>query len=134
MFTRFVLSLILAAAAIGASPALAAPPPPCPSGAAATTNPQTVSGTIKCLDFERGNALVTLASGPSETTTILVTPGTLIQGNAMLAASNLRGHSNSLVTSGYRSMTDLRPGMPVQVYTTLTNGKLTATILILQRP
>jgi hypothetical protein len=133
MFTRFVLCLILVAAA-GASPALAGTPPPCPSGATATTNPGTVSGTIKCLDFDRGNALVTVASGPNEMTTLIVTPGTLIQGNGMLASSNLRGRSNSIVSSGYRSMTDLRSGMPVQVYTTLTNGKLTATILILQRP
>jgi hypothetical protein len=133
MFTRFVLSLILVTAAAGAAPALAGPPP-CPSGAAATTNPQTVSGTIKCVDFERGNALVTVASGPNDVTTLIVTPGTLIQGNAMLSGSNLRGRSNSIVSSGYRSMTDLRAGIPVQVYTTLTNGKLTATILILQRP
>src|SRR5471032_1289376 len=135
MFTRLVLCFVLTGAAIGALPAAAATPAPapCSSAPAATTNPGTLTGTIKCLDFERGNALITIVSGQNEMTTILVTPGTLLQANGTLPASTLRGRSNSVIGSGYRSITDLRAGMPVQAYTTLSSGKLTATILIMPR-
>jgi len=130
MFARLMVWMVLAGASLCVAPAAAGTPTPCPSPPATTTNPGTLSGTIKCLDFQRGNAIITVA-GQNETTTVLVTPGTLIQGG--VALTGLHAKPGGMLTSGYRGMTDLRAGLPVQVYTTLTGGKLTATILILQK-
>jgi hypothetical protein len=130
MFARLMVCLVLVVGTLGVVPAPPAAPAPCPTAAAVTTNPGVLNGTIKCLDFQRGNAIVTVG-GQNEMTTVLVTPGTLIQGG--LALTGLHAKPGGMLTSGYRGMTDLRAGLPVQVYTTLAGGRLTATILILQK-
>src|SRR5471030_3152477 len=106
MFARLMVGLVLTGTVLGVAPAASATPVPCPTATAPATNPGSVSGTIKCLDFQRGNAIVTVGGGQTETTTILVTPGTLIQGG--LALTGLHAKPGAMLTSGYRGMTDLR--------------------------
>lgn len=104
--------------------------------AAATTSPQaaagTVTGTIRSVDFRQSNALVTVTSG-NTTTDVLVTPGTLIQAGATAPRASFVGGRSHEPMNGYRTMTDLRPGAQVQIYTTQSAGKLTASIVILQK-
>lgn len=109
----------------------AATPSPQPSNRAHTA--VTVVGTIRTVQFRQSNALVTVTNG-GNTTEVLVTPGTLIQAGASSAPrANFIGGGSQRLVNGYRTMTDLKPGTPVQIYTTQSAGKLTASILILQK-
>ena len=108
------LCLILAAA-----PALAAP---CAALPAPATNPGTIAGTIKCVNADPANQFFNIASG-DKTVTVFVPQGTLVQ-----PAGKSDGASSS-----YRSFTDLKTGTAVTAYTTLTAGKVTATIVTLPK-
>ncbi|MFN2461325.1 MAG: hypothetical protein ABR591_11655 [Candidatus Velthaea sp.] len=120
-------ALLLASPVSAASPTPA--PTPCPSAPPVTANPGTVTGTIRCIDFQGGTAVVTIGGAQNALTTVLVTAGTLIQ----LGSPSGPAPRAPATGSAYRGMTDLRAGTPVQAYTTLANGKLTATILVLQK-
>jgi len=106
-----------------AAPALAAPTPaPCIMQPAPTVNPGMLAGAIKCVNGDPANQSFNITSG-DKTYTVYVPQGSLVQ-----PAEKLVG-----TASAYRSFTDLRAGSAVTVYTTLTAGKVTATIVTLAK-
>lgn len=121
MLPRFTLAAIVSGLA---SISLAAPAPaaPCLTLPAPAANPGTIAGTIKCVNADPANQYFVIAAG-DKSVTVFVPQGTLVQPAAKAVAAS----------SSYRSFTDLKAGTAVTVYTTLTGGKVTATIVTLPK-
>ncbi|GAC1543676.1 MAG: hypothetical protein NVS2B17_23810 [Candidatus Velthaea sp.] len=121
MLPRLALAVIISGLSLvlPAAPALAAPCALLPAPAA---NPGTIAGTIKCVNADPANQFFNIASS-DKSVTVFVPQGTLVQPAGKTDASS----------SSYRSFNDLKAGAAVTVYTTLTAGKLTATIVTLPK-
>ncbi len=115
MFSRAVLAVVLsslAAAPAGAVPSPKDSPTPAVSASPAADHPRDggiIAGKITSVDYRRNMLIV-------NKTDIMVMPSTQIQGS----------------DPGYHVITDLKPGMSVEVYTSQIAGKYIAQIITLR--
>ncbi len=104
-----VFSLVNAPAVALAAAADSATPTPAPPAAEHPRDGGIIAGKITNVDLQHN--IITVNK-----TLIIVMPSTQIQGN----------------DPSYHAITDLRPGMPVEVYTSQIDGKYIAQIITLK--
>jgi len=115
MFARSLLAAVLVSSLFAVSARAVADPKDTPAPAvtpAAADHPHDggiISGKITSVDYRRNFMIV-------NRTDIVLMPSTQIQGS----------------DPGYRVITDLKPGMSVDVYTSLVAGKYIAQIITLR--